>query len=316
MTWEDFKTLTRDELCLNNKMQKLETEFWCHAMVGAGHAAYTDQFHKLARLVPHLATPENKIIKRYIYGLAPQIRAMVAATEPTTIQSVVLKARMLTNEAIRNGALKKITEKRGNNREPSRDGNVRDDNKRSRIWKAFATVTKPVRKEYTNAAPNCSFHHNLKMPCRKCPNCNRLGYFAKDYRAGPRMVTLVNAINPMTARGTCFECDGTDHYKMACPRLNRAPRQGGNHQNQTMAIKGGQGMDWLSRHKAEIVCHKKVVRIPLPHGEMLRVLGEKPEEKVRHLMSAKTQEQKLKEIIVVRSFPEVFPDDLLGLPPP
>ncbi|GJV90717.1 putative reverse transcriptase domain-containing protein [Tanacetum coccineum] len=32
-------------------------------------------------------------------------------------------------------------------------------------------------------------------------------------------------------------------------------------------------------------------------------------------MSAKTEEQKLKDIIVVRSFPEVFPEDLSGLPP-
>ncbi|GJS56906.1 hypothetical protein Tco_0651690 [Tanacetum coccineum] len=42
MTWEDFKVLMRKELCPNNEMQKLETEFWCHAMVGVGHAAYID----------------------------------------------------------------------------------------------------------------------------------------------------------------------------------------------------------------------------------------------------------------------------------
>ncbi|GKD75957.1 putative reverse transcriptase domain-containing protein, partial [Tanacetum coccineum] len=40
------------------------------------------------------------------------------------------------------------------------------------------------------------------------------------------------------------------------------------------------GMDWLSNYKAEIICHEKVVRIPLPDGNMLRVLGERPEEKV------------------------------------
>ncbi|GJV50506.1 hypothetical protein Tco_1440718 [Tanacetum coccineum] len=55
--------------------------------------------------------------------------------------------------------------------------------------------------------------------------------------------------------------------------------------------------------------------MPLPHGKILRVLGEKPEEKVRYLMSAKTIEQKLKDIVIVRNFPEVFPDDLSGLPP-
>ncbi|GJT34819.1 putative reverse transcriptase domain-containing protein [Tanacetum coccineum] len=333
---------------------------------------------------------------------------MVAVTEPTIIQSDVLKAGMLTDDAIRNRSLKTNTEKRGNVGELSRNENVRDDNKRSRTGRAFVTITNHVRNEYTGTTPkctNCSYHHNPEMPCRKCTNCNRFGYFARDCRAEPRMVTLVNARNPTTARGACFECGGTDHYKAACPRLNRAPRPGGNHQNQPMAIEGGQGsgnngnqahrgafimgaeearqapnimtstftlnnhyattifdsgsdysfvsttfiplldiepsdlgfsyeieidsgqlveinkvicsckleiedhtfdidlipfrhrsfdviigMDWLSWHKAEIVCHEKVVRIPLPYSEILRVLGENPEEKV-------------------------FPDDLSGLPP-
>ncbi|GJY73940.1 hypothetical protein Tco_0478371, partial [Tanacetum coccineum] len=125
MTWEDFKVLMRKEFYPN----------------------------KLARLVPHLVTSENKRIERNIYGLAPQIHAMVAAMEPTTIQSAVLKAGMLTDEAIRNGSLRKNTEKRGNGRELSRDGNVRDDNQRSRTGRVFATVTKPVRKEYTGTTP-------------------------------------------------------------------------------------------------------------------------------------------------------------------
>ncbi|GJY98906.1 putative reverse transcriptase domain-containing protein [Tanacetum coccineum] len=75
------------------------------------------------------------------------------------------------------------------------------------------------------------------------------------------------------------------------------------------------GMDWLSNHKDEIICHEKVVRIPLSDGKVLRVIGERPEEKMRHLRSAKTKEQKQEEIIVVRDYPKVFPDDLSGLPP-
>nr|GEV00394.1 putative reverse transcriptase domain-containing protein [Tanacetum cinerariifolium] len=161
-------------------------------MVEAGHATYTNRFHELARLCSYLVTPKNKRIERYIYGLAPQIRAMVAATEPITIQSVVLKAGMLTDEAIRNGSLKKNTKNRGNGGELSRKENVRDDNKRSRTGRAFATITNPVRKEFTGTAPKCtkcSFHHNPEMPCHKCTKCNCLGHFARDCRAGPRMVT-------------------------------------------------------------------------------------------------------------------------------
>ncbi|GJT57409.1 putative reverse transcriptase domain-containing protein [Tanacetum coccineum] len=67
------------------------------------------------------------------------------------------------------------------------------------------------------------------------------------------------------------------------------------------------GMDWLSNHKAEIIYHEKVVRIPLPNGKVLRVIGERPEEKIRHVMSAKAKEQKQEEIIVVRAFPSSSP---------
>ncbi|GJS99348.1 reverse transcriptase domain-containing protein [Tanacetum coccineum] len=89
MSWEDIKTLTREEFCPSNEMQKLETELWNHAMVEAGHAAYTDRFHELARLVPHL----------------------IAGTQ--------------TDEALRNGSITKNPEKRGNGGEPSKDRNGR-----------------------------------------------------------------------------------------------------------------------------------------------------------------------------------------------
>ncbi|GJY43758.1 hypothetical protein Tco_0431971 [Tanacetum coccineum] len=85
-----------------HEMQNLETMLWNHVMVGAGHVAYTDRFHELARLVPHLVTPESRKIERYVYGLALQIRGMVTATEPKTIQKVVQISGALTDEAVRN----------------------------------------------------------------------------------------------------------------------------------------------------------------------------------------------------------------------
>ncbi|GJR48908.1 putative reverse transcriptase domain-containing protein [Tanacetum coccineum] len=157
----------------------------------------------------------------------------------TPWSELVMLAGILTIEAIRNGALKKISKKRGNNREPSRD-----DNKRSRMGRVFATTTNPVRKEYTINAPkftNCNYHHQLEVPCRLCTNCNRFGHLAKDCKVGPRVVNPPNARNPTAAYGACFECSGIDHYKAACPRLNRASRPGGNLPNQAMIIEGGQG---------------------------------------------------------------------------
>ncbi|GKC35269.1 putative reverse transcriptase domain-containing protein [Tanacetum coccineum] len=54
-----------------------------------------------------------------------------------------------------------------------------------------------------------------------------------------------------------------------------------------------------------IICHQKVVRIPLRNGKVLRVIRERPNEKMRHFMSAKTNEQKQEEIVMVRDFSEV-----------
>ncbi|GJR28400.1 putative reverse transcriptase domain-containing protein [Tanacetum coccineum] len=73
-------------------------------------------------------------------------------------------------------------------------------------------------------------------------------------------------------------------------------------------------MDWLAYHRALIDCYEKIVRIPLPNGEILEVQGEKPEKDLGSLACIKADKKKLDDIRVVRDFPKVFPDDLLGLP--
>ncbi|GJV87934.1 hypothetical protein Tco_1531872 [Tanacetum coccineum] len=164
------------EFYLRHEMQKLETELWNHAMVGAGHAAYTNRFHELARLVPHLVTPESRKIER-------------------------------------NGLIKKV-EKRRNVGELSKDKNGRDDNKRARTGNAFATTANPIGRENTGAWPKCTTcnsYHAPGGPCRTCFNCNCLGHLAKDYRGMPRNVNLFNARNP-TVRA-CYECGSTDHVR-------------------------------------------------------------------------------------------------------
>ncbi|GJY63489.1 putative reverse transcriptase domain-containing protein [Tanacetum coccineum] len=75
------------------------------------------------------------------------------------------------------------------------------------------------------------------------------------------------------------------------------------------------GMDWLSQHKAIIICHEKVVEIPVEDGRFIRVHGERAMGIAKALKSAKEDEPKLNDISVVREFKDVFPEDLSGLPP-
>ncbi|GKF35973.1 hypothetical protein Tco_0112731, partial [Tanacetum coccineum] len=74
-------------------------------------------------------------------------------------------------------------------------------------------------------------------------------------------------------------------------------------------------MDWLSYHRAVIDCYEKIIRIPLSNGEFLEVQGERPKKDPGSLACIKADERKLDGIQVVQDFPEVFPDDLSGLPP-
>ncbi|GJY03401.1 putative nucleotidyltransferase, ribonuclease H [Tanacetum coccineum] len=359
-------------------------------------------FVEVKFLTPHLVTPESRMIERYVYGLAPQIRGMVVATEPKSMQKAVQISGALTDEAVGNGTIKKV-EKRGNVGEPSKDRNGRDDNQRTRTVNAFATTVNHVGRE-------------------------NMGTWPQDCRSVPRNVNPANARNPPVR--ACYECGSTDHVKPACPRLNRVQGPGGNRPNQVVANNEGQGrgnqgnqvrgrafmlgaeearqdpnimtgtftlnkhfattlfdsgadysfvsttfipllgldpsnlgfkykieiasgqlveidkvikgckleieghvfdidlipfghgsfdviigMDWFSNFKAEIICHEKVVRIPPPDDKVLRVVGERSDEKARLLMSAKASDKKQEEIVMVRDFPEVFPDDLSGLPP-
>ncbi|GJZ25313.1 putative reverse transcriptase domain-containing protein [Tanacetum coccineum] len=357
MSWTDFKALLVEEFCPSNEMEKLESEFWNHKMVGANHAGYTDRFHELAKLVPHLVTPESSRIKRYIAGLAPEIRGMLRATQPTTIQSAILRAGILTDEAVSCGTLTKGNEKRKGVEESSKQGGGRNDDKRAKVSKGFVAAT-THRNEYVGSLPRCAkclAHHSKDRPCLVCFNCQKLGHIARNCHSPIKQVAPINAVRGGYEPGTCYECGSREHYRNTCPKLNLAPvgalqdpnvvtgTFSLNHHYATVLFDSGAdfsfistsfvsllnakssfvnpgylievadgkkvevdrvirncklelgtslftidliplghgsfdvivGMDWLSEHKAEIVCHEKVVRIPLESGEILYVQGER-----------------------------------------
>ncbi|GJU18027.1 putative reverse transcriptase domain-containing protein [Tanacetum coccineum] len=164
-----------------------------------------------------------------------------------------------------NGSIKKV-EKRGNVGEPSKDRNARDDNKRTRNGNAFATAVNPVGRENVGAWPN--FVSTTFIPLLGIEP-SELGFKYEIEIASGQLVEIDKVI-----KGCRLEINGHVFDIDLIPF---------GHGSFDVII----GMDWLSNHRAEIVCHEKVVRIPLLDGK----------------------------IVVVRDFPEVFPDDLSGLPP-
>ncbi|GJW04459.1 putative reverse transcriptase domain-containing protein [Tanacetum coccineum] len=95
------------------------------------------------------------------------------------------------------------------------------------------------------------------------------------------------------------------------------------------------GMDWLVKHDAAIVCGEKVVRIPY-RNKLLTVEGNKGVSRLKviscmkarkyvergyhlflaHVTENKSKEKRMEDVPVIHDFPEVFPEELPGLPPP
>ncbi|GJY97315.1 putative reverse transcriptase domain-containing protein [Tanacetum coccineum] len=233
--WEDFKKLLMEEYCPDDEIQKLETEFWNHKMVGSDIDGYTARFHELARLVPHMVTLENQRVNRYIRGLAPEIKPHVTSSKPTSIQSAVSMANRLTTDGIKDGIFKK--QENAGNKKRSNDQNKnrgRDDrNKRQRTRRNFA-LTAPEQgqgqRQYAGPHPKCAkcnFHHSGN--CLVCGRCNQVGHFTRYCTS--------RATNERP-RPTCFECGDPNHFRRNCPRMNRATTAGGNRPHPVLAIEG------------------------------------------------------------------------------
>ncbi|GJZ71824.1 putative reverse transcriptase domain-containing protein [Tanacetum coccineum] len=353
--------LLAEEFCPSNEMEKLESEFWNHNMVGANHAMYTDRFHELAKLVPHLVTLESSCIKRYIAGLAPEIRGMLRVTQPTAFQSEILRAGILTDEAVSCGTLTKGNEKRKGVEESCKQGGGRNDYKRAKVSKGFMAAT-THRNEYTRPYPKCTkclVYHPECRPCIVCFNCQKMGHYARNCRMPIKQVALINAVkaprqvgNRLTIKGNQNSRNNMNQVKGRAFNVNAVGALHDpnvmtctfslNHHYATVLFDSGAdfsfistdfaplinvkpsfvnpgyvievvdgkkvevdkvicncklelgtslftidliplghrsfdvivGMDWLSEHKAEIVCHEKVARIPLESGEILHVQGQ------------------------------------------
>ncbi|KAJ9536518.1 hypothetical protein OSB04_un000312 [Centaurea solstitialis] len=95
------------------------------------------------------------------------------------------------------------------------------------------------------------------------------------------------------------------------------------------------GMDWMIRNKVKIDCEQKMVRIKLPDGRMAVVYGAKRNRStslisvikanrcirkgcvwfMAYVVDSEKDKLEVKDVEVVRDYPEVFPEDLVSLPP-
>nr|GEZ50013.1 putative reverse transcriptase domain-containing protein [Tanacetum cinerariifolium] len=104
---------------------------------------------------------------------------------------------------------------------------------------------------------------------------------------------------------TCFECGPQGHFKNNCPRLgnrNQGNRNQGNH-NQA-----GNGNAMARAYGVGTAGGNPDANVMTGYPVFLANITTKT-------IKDKSEEKRLENVLIVRDFSEVFPEDLLGLPP-
>nr|GEX45784.1 hypothetical protein [Tanacetum cinerariifolium] len=321
-------------------------------MVGAGHAAYTDKFHELTRLVPHLVTPKSRKTERYVYGLASHIRGMVTAIEPKTMQKAVQISGALTDEAVRNGSIKKEERMRalGLNVPPviltigvprnTNPVNARNPPGRACYECGSTDHVRPSCLRLNKAQgpggnyPNQVVSNNWGQGCGNQENEARGRAFmleAEEARQDPNIVTGMFTLNDHYAT-TLFD-SGADYSFSTnfIPLLGINPSDLGFRYEIEITSRQLVEIDKVIKGcKLEIEGHVfDIDLIPFGHGSFDVIIGmdwlsnykdeiifyEKVGERPKEKVRFLMGVKKQKEIVVVRDFPKVFLNDLSGLPP-
>ncbi|GKA71055.1 putative reverse transcriptase domain-containing protein [Tanacetum coccineum] len=244
-------------------------------------------------------------VDKYISGLPDNIYGNVKSARPKTLDETIELANDLMDQKLCTYAERQSDNKRKvDDSSRNNHGHQQQPFKRQNVAKVYNMGT-GEKKPYGGSLPKytkCHFHHNV--PCtQKCHKCNKVGHFARDCRSSGN----TNGANTQKGNGAnpkgngCFECGAPRHFKRDCLKLKN--KDGGNRNAQGWVYaekKGNASRDPDSNVVTEYMA--KGCQI------FLAQISAKKEED-------KSEGKRLKDVPIVRDFPEVFPEDLPGLPP-
>ncbi|GJY12402.1 putative reverse transcriptase domain-containing protein [Tanacetum coccineum] len=279
------------EYCPATKIQRMEQELWTLTLKGDDIEAYNNRFHELALMCHELVPTEKKKIERYVRGFLrikgkyhfyqPRYFCMMQSTWPVNWSSNQFRV-----------GLQELGKA------------IKGNGKTTRETTTTITITTTTTITTTITATETTIITSNKTGDKKLS-----GHMLQPQLKEKSMLeTYQNVTGATYTIMDDFLQSLKDVKKWVTWRRIVELIQG-------CSFDVIIGMDWLSYHRVVIDCYEKIVRIPLPNGEILEVQGERPEKDPGSLACIKADEKKLDDIRVVRDFPEVFPDDLSGLPP-
>ncbi|GJX79064.1 putative reverse transcriptase domain-containing protein [Tanacetum coccineum] len=252
---------------------------------GLDITTYNCRFQELAILCPAMVQTTEKLLEMYVWGLPQPIQGNVTSFDPAKIDEAIRMAHRLMDQAVRAGTVLENT--RGYATAAVAPAGGAD---KSFVSTAFAYLLN-IKPTTLDTAFTIELASNLVNTSTVIQNCtlNFLNY--------PLKIDLMP-----------IELESFD-----------------------VII----GMEWLSQHNEKIICGEKVVHIPIDN-ETLVIQGDRSGTRLNiiscvktqkyikrgcctflaHVTEKKSEEKRLRDVLIVRDFPKVFPKDLPRLPPP
>nr|GEX97616.1 putative reverse transcriptase domain-containing protein [Tanacetum cinerariifolium] len=333
MTWETIKKKLTDKYCPKGEIKKLKIELWNLKVRGNDVAAYTQRFQELALMCTKFLADKTKKVNKYISGLPDNIHGNVISARPKTLDEAIELANGLMDQKLRTYA------KRQN-------GNKRKADDSSRNSQVQNTGTCFERGEPRHFKKNClKFKNNGNA--NKNGGARGKAYVLGEGDSNLESNTVTGTLLLNNRYALIFFDTGTDRSFVSTTfsaLLNITPTALDNHYDVELAdrkiigvdtllrcytldflnhpfnidlmpVPLGSfnviiGMDWLREYHAEIVFNEKIVRVPF-ENETLIFQGKRNNQEAKDKLEGK----RLDDVLILRDFPEVFPEDLSGIPP-
>ncbi|GJS39443.1 putative reverse transcriptase domain-containing protein [Tanacetum coccineum] len=230
-------------------------------------------------MCPELVSTENKKIEKYICRFPERIKGNITSSKPATLHEAINMARELET---------------------------------ARAYAAAPTEGKV----YAGNLPKCNqcnLHHHGPCP-PKCQRYQRMGHMEKDCRA-----RLPGAGDDFLQNVTCFGCGEKGHYKNKCPKGRKQQNEGA-HGRAYVVVENLQqnlnvvtGTFLLNDHYACILFDSGAEK-SFVSSAFTPFIGIAPAA-LNTSYEIELADKKVVSTNTILHFPEVFLDDLSGLPP-
>ncbi|GJS51721.1 putative reverse transcriptase domain-containing protein [Tanacetum coccineum] len=302
MTWEALKKKMTNKYFPQGEIKKLEIKLWNLKVKGNDVPTYTKRFQELTLICTKFVANETKKVDKYINGLPDNIYGNVKSSKPKTLDETIELANDLMDQKLRTYAERQTDNKR-----------KADDSSRNN-------------------------HGHQQQPFKRLN-------VAKVYNMGSGEKNPYEGQQGNSQGEWFFECGAPGHFKRDCPKLKNKDRGNGNAQGWVYAVGNAEKNGNASRNP-----DSNVVTGSRAHGERISVsqglagssssstsgIPDRLNSKSRARSSQeymakgcqiflaqisakkeddKSEGKKLNDVPIVRDFPEVFPEDLPGLPP-